>query len=163
MQAYGETLTEAEIADLVAWIRSLQTPIDPNPPVKPPKTDMVLNPDGPEPDFTVGDEFISCDDVKAALDAGSKMILLDARPQSDYAFEHITGAANIPFFEIETRYTEVPEDVWVIAYCGCPHDESGILARGLRAQGHKKVAVLDEGYFVWKEKGYGVTVDGVEQ
>jgi cytochrome c oxidase cbb3-type subunit 3 len=163
MSAYADILTNTQINDIVALIRSWQTPIDLKPyqPVDP--GEVILNPDGPEPGFDAGAEFIPCDTVKAAYDLGAKMVIVDARPGSDFAFEHIAGAVNIPFFEIESRLDEIPDDVWVITYCGCPHDESGIVAKAIRDKGHPKVAVLDEGYFDWKMKGYPVVVEGEEQ
>lgn len=158
MKGYQGQLTDAEIDNLVSLIRSWQQPIDLKKFSPPDPQPVVLNPDGPEPDFELGAEFIGVDTVKTELvDRGARMVLIDARPTSDYALEHITGAVSIPFFEIASRLSEIPDDTWVISYCGCPHDESGMVAKAIRDSGHPKVAVLDEGYFVWLDKGYPVT------
>ena len=157
MKSYAGILTDQEREDIIALIRSWQKPIDIKKIANPTQVEIVINPDGPEPEFELGAEFIGVDIVKAELDKGARMALVDARPSSDYAFEHITGAYNIPFFEIDQRLDEIPEDTWVITYCACPHDESGIVAKAIRESGHPKVAVLDEGFIVWMDKGYPVT------
>ena len=157
MKPYSGILTSEEVEDIIALIRSWQKPIDMQSLVTPEKGEIVVNPDGQEPNFELGAEFIGVDVVKAELDSGARMALIDARPTSDFAFEHIEGAYSIPFFEIEERLDEIPEDTWVITYCACPHDESGIVAKAIRDNGHPKVAVLDEGFIVWMEKGYPVT------
>ena len=157
MKSYAGILTDQETEDIIALVRSWQKPIDLKKIANPTQVEIVINPDGPEPEFEMGAEFIGVDIVKAELDKGARMALVDARPSSDYAFEHITGAYNIPFFEIDQRLDEIPEDTWVITYCACPHDESGIVAKAIRESGHPKVAVLDEGFIVWMDKGYPVT------
>jgi cytochrome c oxidase cbb3-type subunit 3/ubiquinol-cytochrome c reductase cytochrome c subunit len=157
MKSYQGILTESQVEDLIALVRSWQKPIDMKKFEPPVVVEIVLNPDGPEPEFEIGVEYIGVDTVKAEYDKGARMAIIDARPPGDYAVEHITGAANIPFFEIEARLSEIPEDTWVISYCGCPHDESGIVATAIRGSGHEKVAILDEGYFDWLQKGYPVT------
>jgi len=46
--------------------------------------------------------------------------------------------------------------VTIVAYCGCPHAASGALADRLIKHGYEDVKVLDEGYYVWHDKGYPV-------
>jgi len=111
-------------------------------------------PEGPEPDFEVGEEYISAERVAQAMKEGAAFYFLDARPPPDYELEHICGAISTPFYDIEEEYPNLPEDVWYIAYCSCPHSESGIVAEYLREQGREKVAVLDEGFLYWAEQGY---------
>lgn len=50
----------------------------------------------------------------------------------------------------------LPKDKWLVCYCGCPHAESGRLADELLASGFTKVTILDEGFFVWRDRGYPV-------
>ncbi len=59
---------------------------------------------------------ISLEDAKKAFDAGDT-IFVDTRASSAYSAEHIKGAINIPAGEFETRYTEVPKNKRIIAYC----------------------------------------------
>ena len=59
---------------------------------------------------------ISLDDAKKDFDAG-KAIFVDTRAEVQYKQEHIKGAINIPAEAFQTRYTEVPKDKKIIAYC----------------------------------------------
>ena len=110
--------------------------------------------EGPPPDFPEGEEFISADLVYEQLEAGAVFQLLDARPTVDFEEEHIVGALSTPFYEIEEHEPTLPADVWYIAYCACPHSESGIVADYLRSAGHETVAILDEGFLYWVDQGY---------
>jgi len=157
MRGYGGELTEDEIADIVALLRSWAKPVATGSvPIPGTLGPIVLNPDGPEPAFTVGNRFTSADTIKAELDRGAAMGFLDARAGSDYVEEHIAGAASVPFYEARDYLFALPKDKWLVSYCGCPHAESGVLADTLLANGFTKVTILDEGYFVWRDRGYPV-------
>ena len=85
------------------------------------------------------------------------MILLDARPPSDYVRYHIPGAIPSPYYEIENVKARLPRDgTWIVAYCGCPHAASGRVMDHLREEGFENTAVLDEGVLVWSQEGYPV-------
>jgi hypothetical protein len=45
------------------------------------------------------------------------VIFLDARSAQEYNESHITGAINIPLPEIPSRFSELPRDAEIIAYC----------------------------------------------
>ena len=59
---------------------------------------------------------INLADAKKDFDAG-KVVFVDTRAEPSYKTEHIKGAINVPADSIQTRYTEVPKDKKVIAYC----------------------------------------------
>ena len=90
------------------------------------------------------------------------MIIIDARPPSDWRRVHAEGAVSIPNHEMK-RLHEVMKllDVYVISYCACPHHLSGIVQEELAKRGHKKALILDEGINVWHQKGYPVAAQGV--
>jgi cytochrome c oxidase cbb3-type subunit 3/ubiquinol-cytochrome c reductase cytochrome c subunit len=96
------------------------------------------------------------DVVHAALTKKAKLAILDARASSDYLNEHIGGSVSVPFYDAERYLPDLPKDAWLVAYCACPHAESGKLAKLLIDKGFKKVTVLDEGIGVWKRKGYPI-------
>lgn len=159
MPAYGATLTAQNIDDLTALIRSWAIPPDtePVPEYQSDLTRAVLNPDAADPEFTLREgRYAPADEVKAALDAGQRLIVLDARPPNDYLTSHIPGAVNVPFYAMERAIDVLPRDVWIVAYCGCPHAVSGQAVDALRAAGYPQSVVLDEGFYVWQERGYGV-------
>ena len=87
---------------------------------------------------------------------GAKMILLDARPHADFVDGHIEDAVSVPFFELDKVIDDLPTDVWIVNYCGCPHAVSGQAFDALEAAGFTQIAVLDEGYYEWVDRGYPI-------
>ena len=100
--------------------------------------------------------YTPADAIKGELDRGAKLALLDARAPSDYMNEHISGAISVPFYDPSPYLSALPKDAWLVCYCACPHAESGRLAHQLLEKGFTKVAVLDEGFVVWKARGYPI-------
>ena len=142
------------IDDVIALLRAWQVA----PPTEPPRRQppgrapplplgpVPLHPKGPEPQkFNATPGFTSADVVKAQLDRGAKMAILDARAPSDYTTNHIAGAVSVPFYAPEPYLSDLPKDAWLVCYCGCPHAESGNLARKLGQNGFTKVTVIDDG------------------
>lgn len=154
------TLSRQELDDLVAYVRSMSHIPGPPPPPEyepPPSLDhLVINPDGAAPRFTLReDRFVPAAEVAQALSEHRKLIILDARPTSDWSASHIAGSLPFPFYDIEQMATRVPRDgTWVLAYCACPHAASGHVVDELRRRGFEHTAVIDEGWRVWTERGY---------
>ena len=86
---------DVEVEDVVAALRQWQKLPSParKPAPKPPPLPLgpvPLHPHGPDPDgFSAHPQTTKVDVVKAQLDRGARMALLDARAQSDYLQEHI--------------------------------------------------------------------------
>ena len=59
---------------------------------------------------------ITLADAKKAFDSGSA-VFVDTRAAASYEAKHIKGALNIQAEQFQTRYTEVPKDKQIIAYC----------------------------------------------
>jgi len=166
MPSFGAALGEAGVEDVLALLRGLPPEAGalaggiakPSPPVRIPPLPMgpvPLNPRGPEPQgFRPQPATAPADLVKAQLDRGARMGILDARAPSDYTNEHIAGAVSVPFYDPEPYVAALPKNAWLVCYCACPHAESGQLASKLAAKGFTKVTVLDEGLGVWKMKKY---------
>jgi len=162
MPAFGTTLGPQKIEDVIVALRSFQAPTPAAqagtrpPPL--PLGPVPLNPKGPEPlGFKAYSDMTPADVIHAELARGARFAILDARAPSDFMHEHITGAVSVPFYDPAPYFASLPKDAWLVCYCGCPHAESGQLAQQLLAQGFTKVAVLDEGLGVWKNRGYPVT------
>jgi mono/diheme cytochrome c family protein/rhodanese-related sulfurtransferase len=165
MASFVTTLKPEEIDDVVAYIRGYaQGGVEGTLPPPTGKEPVVINPTGKDPvwkklrsdpNSTVG-RYVSVEEVNAALAAKKKMVIIDARPQSDWMRVHITGAVSIPYHEVG-KLDAIPKDAWAIAYCACPHHLSGIIVDELIKRGHKKALVLDEGILEWHRRGYPVT------
>jgi cytochrome c oxidase cbb3-type subunit 3/ubiquinol-cytochrome c reductase cytochrome c subunit len=159
MPAFETRLTPVERDDLVAFLRGTLKPVEIPVEMPPPAgklENIVLHPKGPAPGFDPKAQFLSVDTVKAAYDKGASFILSDARPPSDYAASHIAGAISVPFYMVDQYVAQIPKNKFIITYCGCPHAESGKAADAFRKKGYTNVAVLDEGFNVWKTRGYPV-------
>jgi rhodanese-related sulfurtransferase/DNA-binding HxlR family transcriptional regulator len=51
----------------------------------------------------------------------SEVVLLDVRPEDEYAAGHLPGAINIPVTELENRLAELPRETVIVAYCRGVH------------------------------------------
>lgn len=89
---------------------------------------------------------------------GGEVVVLDVRPEDEYAAGHIPGARSIPLPELEQRLGELPQGVEVVAYCRSPYcvfapEAVAVLhARGVRARR------LVEGLPDWRAAGLPVAV-----
>lgn len=175
MVGFAGQLTDPEIDNVVAYVRSLgKDGADITPLAAPTGSEpIVLNPKGKAPTFsmradpcpppgpgappcTPDPRFVSVADVAAALAAKRRIVIIDARPPSEWMRVHITGAVSIPYHDLK-RLDEIPKDgTWVIAYCACPHHLSGIVVDELRKRGYAHSAVLDEGINDWHRRGFPV-------
>lgn len=171
MEAYQTKLTAQEIDDVVAYVRSFAKPaatdMSPVAQTLPPPTGkepLVINPKGKNPVWkklrsdpnSTEPRYVSVDEVNQALADKRRMVIVDARPPSDWMRAHISGAVSIPYHDMK-RLADMPKDVWVIAYCACPHHLSGLVVDELRKRGHNRALVLDEGVLEWHRRGYPVT------
>ena len=158
MLAFATTMKEAEIDDVVAYLRTMANQPVPNARLPEPTGHeaIVLNPQGKNPTFTVKDDrFVSVAQVHEAFVAHRRMAIVDARPPSEWAQVHISGAVSIPYYQLG-RLAEIPADVTVLAYCACPHHLSGEVVEALRKRGHAAAFVIDEGINDWHRRGYPV-------
>ena len=114
---------------------------------------------GGEPDFELAEgtfAYLPMELVKQELEADKAFYILDARPSNDYDLDHIIGADSVPFYDVELYLEDYPVGNWIVAYCACPHSESGIVAQAFIDAGHEKVGIIDEGYLEWKAAGYPI-------
>lgn len=159
MEAFANRIDGNQVADLVAFVRSWSQPAPPKPetPVKPEvEGPMVINPKGKAPTFTLRDNrFVASVQVRDALAKKQRIVIIDARPPSDFVREHIPGSISVPHYDT-AKLDKVPLDAVVVAYCACPHHASGIVVDELGKRGHKKAYVLDEGILFWRKQGYPI-------
>lgn len=161
MPRFAEVLTDQQLRDLVALVRSWATPVGATPTELPSSNlgDATINPSGPDAAFDgVVGKYVSAAKVKVEFDRGARMVLLDARAPSDYVSGHLPGAVSVPFYVVDDYLSQLPREAWIVAYCACPHAASGAAADALVAKGYKKVKVLDEGIGYWRDQGWPLTV-----
>jgi rhodanese-related sulfurtransferase/DNA-binding MarR family transcriptional regulator len=99
-----------------------------------------------------GFEPVTPDELARRMTNGEVMVL-DVRPEHEYAAGHIAGARSMPVAELSERLTELPREKEYVAYCRGPYcvyaDEAVAVLRGngLKAQR------LTEGYPEWSLSG----------
>lgn len=166
MPAFAEQLSSTEIDAVVVYLRSLAPSGPASSPVLAPQVPknlpLVINPRGARPSFSLRDgRFVGVDQVKKALDAKQRLVILDARSPADWIQAHIPGAVPVPYHDF-SELDRVPKDgTWVVAYCACPHHASGEVVDELRKRQYPNTAVLDEGILVWRQRGYPVRGEAV--
>ncbi len=160
MSSFGEKLSSKTIDDLVALIRSWQHEA----PKRIAETELsgapsiVLNPGAPTPRFLLREgRYVSAEQLDAAMRTDARLVILDARPTSDWKLHHIPGAVSAPYYDAESVVDRLPRDgTWIVSYCACPHKLSDQLTDALRRAGFRNTAVLNEGVLWWEQNGYPI-------
>lgn len=109
--------------------------------------DYFREPDTLEP-VAAGDllERLRTDDV----------LVLDVRPEDEYASGHIPGALSIPAADLQRRLTELPRDREVVAYCRGPYCVLALQAvKALRSAGYR-ARRMEGGLPDWRAGGMTV-------
>ncbi|WP_306369043.1 metalloregulator ArsR/SmtB family transcription factor [Nocardiopsis sp. CC223A] len=91
-------------------------------------------------------------ELLAAAADGSALVL-DVRPEAEYAAGHIPGAVSIPLRELADRLAELPAEVEVVAYCRGRHCVLSYDAVRLLTARGRRAALLDEGIVEWRSAG----------
>jgi rhodanese-related sulfurtransferase len=63
---------------------------------------------------------ITRDDLRTRLRDGD-VVVLDVRPEAEYAAGHIRGAVSIPITDLKSRLGDIPDGADVVAYCRGPY------------------------------------------
>ena len=82
--------------------------------------------------------------------ASGDVVLIDVRPEEEFAAGHIEGARSVPIDELERRLAELPADREVVAYCRgpfCAYAHEAV--RKLRAAG-REGRRLEIGWPEWR-------------
>ena len=86
-----------------------------------------------------------------------EVVVLDVRPEAEYAAGHIAGARSVPVGELRRHLKALPKDAEVVAYCRGPYcvyaDDA---VRELSRKGYRARRLLD-GFPEWKRAGLPVS------
>jgi len=86
--------------------------------------------------------------LKARLDAGEAITVIDVREAWELAITHVDFAQHIPMNSIPDRLADVPHDVPVVIMCKVG-GRSAQVAGYLQAQGYNNVLNLSGGILQW--------------
>jgi rhodanese-related sulfurtransferase len=98
------------------------------------------------------------DAVKARLDRGDQLVLIDVREESEWAKGHLPGAIHlgkgIIERDVEQRFPDTATEL--VLYCGGGF-RSALAADNLQKMGYTNVLSMDGGIRGWRERGYPTT------
>lgn len=96
------------------------------------------------------------DALKAKLDSGEQVFLLDVREPNEFAGGRIEGAVNVPVREVAKSLDKLPQDktAQIVVICASAV-RSGYVVEALSFKGYTNVKHLAAGYIAgWDKAGY---------
>ena len=95
------------------------------------------------------------EEVKARLDQGEKLTLVDTREDREWDKGHITGALRLGrgIIERDIAHSVPDKNQEIILYCGGGY-RSALSADNLQKMGYTNVVSMDGGWRKWVELGY---------
>jgi len=95
---------------------------------------------------------LSATDLKAMLDRGDPLTLIDVRQPEEYAVARIEGGTLIPMMDLPVRLGEIQPDDGTPVVVYCHHGVRSLKAAYFLAQsGLDNVASLDGGIDAWSQ------------
>ena len=91
---------------------------------------------------------ITRDALRARLRDGD-VVVLDVRPEPEYAAGHVRGAITIPIGELQSRLGEIPEGAEIVAYCRGPYCVYADDAVRLLTRNGLDATRLEDGFPEW--------------
>jgi rhodanese-related sulfurtransferase len=99
-------------------------------------------------------KHMTVDELKARLNSGEKMALIDVREPHEFAEGYIAGGKLVPLGKIQTMQVEELEDLKeeeVVVYCRSGR-RSLMACMVLEQLGFKDTANVEGGILAWQEK-----------
>jgi rhodanese-related sulfurtransferase len=104
---------------------------------------------------------LTVEQVKAKLDRGEKLTLVDVREDNEWAKDHVTGAIHLGkgILERDAEQRVPNKNAEIVLYCGGGF-RSALAADNLQKMGYTNVFSMDGGIRGWRDKGYPLTPGG---
>jgi len=103
-----------------------------------------------------GVELLTKEELAKRIRRKDDLLVLDVRPQEEYAASHVPGAVSIPVAELKRRLKELPKNKEIVAYCRGPFCAfAPEAARYLDKKGFR-TSILDTGLPDWQAAGLPV-------
>ena len=77
------------------------------------------------------------------------MVVVDVRPEAEFAAGHIRGAVSIPIADLKSRLGDIPDGAEVVAYCRGPYCVYADEAVRVLAKKGVPAARLEDGFPEW--------------
>ena len=102
-------------------------------------------------------QTIDAAQLKALLDQGVRVAIVDVRSSREFREGHIPGARSMSLDEPGDTFRTLPRREPIVLYCACPMAEIGPAYQFLRYSGYSRVFVLHGGWPAWTARGYATT------
>ncbi len=100
-------------------------------------------------------EKITAAELAVRLEAGD-IIVIDVRPDAEFAAGHIAGARSVPLERLARELRRLPAETEVVAYCRGPYCVFADEAVELLRRRHRHARRLEDGFPEWQRGGYAV-------
>lgn len=102
-------------------------------------------------------EFIEPAELKAKMEGGAALLVVDARNPDEFAASHIPGARNVPVADMPSGLEQIAaaDPDLVVTTCGST-GRGERAAQVMAESGFEHVAVLRGGLAAWTEAGFPV-------
>lgn len=97
-------------------------------------------------------------DVLAERARTGDVVILDVRPEVEYAAGHIPGAVSIPLDQLARRVAELPVDAEIVAYCRGPYCVMAPEAVSVLRRAGRRARRLADGLPEWRHAGLPVAM-----
>jgi hydroxyacylglutathione hydrolase len=97
-------------------------------------------------------------ELKAKIDRGEQLTILDDRGENEWNAGHIEGAQHIYVGHIQERMVDIPKDKPVAMFCNVGH-RAGLGASILLREGCREVYNVLGSMTAWKAAGYPISAD----
>ena len=91
---------------------------------------------------------ITAKELKASVDAGNQIVLIDVRENNEYEMANMGGVL-IPMSEIQQRYKEIPKEGEVVVHCRSGMRSANVIAFLEQQHGYTNLANLEGGIIAW--------------
>ncbi len=96
-----------------------------------------------------GDQTVR--EIKARLDSGEPLTMLDVREPYELAISHLERTMNIPYSQLPARWTEIPRDRPVVVFCHTGVRSANLIEQ-LRGQGYTNLINMTGGIDAWSRE-----------
>jgi ArsR family transcriptional regulator len=100
-------------------------------------------------------EPVSRRELARRVKAGT-VVVLDVRPQDEFAIGHVPGALNIPVDELRRRLAELPKNQEIVAYCRGAYCVFSFEAVAFLRKRGFNARRLEDGFPEWRSSGLPV-------
>ncbi len=100
-------------------------------------------------------KLVQPDEVKAKIDRGENIVIIDVREKDEWDNGHLPGAFHVPRGVLEMTVEKDLRDMGreIILHCA-GGGRSALAARALKEMGYSDVASMEEGFEGWRKRGF---------